>query len=755
MDNKKKTSNSEINTQAKPLKGKRKVVFYLILVLIPVILVVLFELALRVVDYGYNLDLFVQSKSNPDYYEVNQKVAKRFFTKFDGTSPSNDIFLIKKPENCYRIFVMGCSSTRGFPYGMGVTFSRILNYRLQDAFPNKKIEVVNTAMAAVNSFTQADFIDEILAMKPDAILIYTGHNEFYGALGVGSVENGGNAVWIKRLHLALIQYRVYQLVQNVLGRITRVFVKDNSRATGTLMERIVKDKAIPYGSELYKSGIQQFRVNMDKVVEKIYEAKVPLIFSEVVSNLSGNAPFHSCEIAGYPTAIEVFQNAKKLETEGKFDEARKLFYLAKDLDGIRFRASEDINVAIREISKKYNVPTLNMREVFEKVSPNGIIGDNIMTEHLHPNVNGYFLMADAFFNEMMKNRFVSEKWDTTLIKPAEYYRSNWGFTPLDSLVADLTIKKLKSGWPFKPDSVVNQFKFTYKPTSVIDSIAFMCVKFANVSTDEKHRELINAYIKIGDKQKAFNEYFSLIKSTPYNVELYYEALKLLMDLNDYKKALYLLNSMPNKEKVFFVNLQIGKIHQNLNEHKLALQSFEHAKSIITKDDNLEFLLVSEFNSYNALHDSVMMTKLVHEIRQVNPNFAPGDAKKKEVVVYIDKEVKDLVLEALALARQKNYTEAIKLLEKSLKIKESAFALKMMGSILYMQSDSRALSFLERANKSEPGDLNVLSNLMVLYLNKKDYKMALQMLSEYKNISTDFGMVQRLTDLVNKEIAKNK
>jgi hypothetical protein len=111
---------------------------------------------------------------------------------------------------------MGCSTTRGFPYEMGITFTRILNYRLQDVFPHKRIEVVNLAMAAVNSYTQADFIDEILEKKPDAILIYTGHNEYYGALGIGSIENGGNDRWLKRAHLKLVRLRTYQLIRNSL-----------------------------------------------------------------------------------------------------------------------------------------------------------------------------------------------------------------------------------------------------------------------------------------------------------------------------------------------------------------------------------------------------------------------------------------------------------------------------------------------------------------------------------------------------------
>jgi hypothetical protein len=50
---------------------------------------------------------------------------------------------------------------------------------------------VNLAMPAINSFSLLDMTPEALAQKPDALIIYCGHNEFYGALGAGSTESLG------------------------------------------------------------------------------------------------------------------------------------------------------------------------------------------------------------------------------------------------------------------------------------------------------------------------------------------------------------------------------------------------------------------------------------------------------------------------------------------------------------------------------------------------------------------------------------
>ena len=79
-----------------------------------------------------------------------------------------NLFLKEKPANGYRIFVLGGSTTAGFPYGNNLDFARILNRRLSDQFPEKKIEIINCAMTAVNTYTVLDLMDEILEQQPDA-----------------------------------------------------------------------------------------------------------------------------------------------------------------------------------------------------------------------------------------------------------------------------------------------------------------------------------------------------------------------------------------------------------------------------------------------------------------------------------------------------------------------------------------------------------------------------------------------------------
>jgi tetratricopeptide (TPR) repeat protein len=738
--------------EGQTLSSKKNLVYYLILVLIPIIILSLFELSLRIFNFGYDLGLFRKSNNYPHYYEINQNVAKRFFTKYGGTEPSNDIFLIKKPDTCYRVFVMGCSTARGFPYKMGVTFSRILYYRLQDIFPNKRIEVVNMAMAAINSYTQADFIDEILAMQPNAILIYTGHNEFYGALGVGSVENGGNVRWVKRMHLYLIRFRTYQLIQKSIGFIEKLFVSDNSNPIGTLMQRIAKEKAIGYKSELYNAGIDQFRVNMSEVVEKIKKAGIPVILSDVVSNIHGIGPFKSIGTDKFSRADSLFSMARKLEKVGKLDEARQAYYLAKDLDCVRFRAPEDLNSVIYDIGTKYNVPILGMKKVFEQHSPNGIIGDNLMTEHLHPNIEGHFLMADAFLNLMRKDKFISQDWDTSRIKPSSFYRSNWGFTALDSLHADITVKSLKASWPFKPETVVNNFLITYTPNSLEDTLAFMCIK-TNMAIEEKHRELAEIYKSRGEFLKAYMEYYSLIKSYPYLYDLYSCALSYLDLLGDNKKALDLMLSFPDKSINFSASIKIGKIYQKLSQPLMAIQYYQNANKIQQPGDNPEDMYLGLYKAYMQVGNLKKGEEALNEVKAINPGFKTEDANKDKIVILLDNNIKVLLDEATILMQQQRFDEALEVLYKSQKIKETTIADHFIGNLLLNKGDIRALAYLEKAYKGDPKDANMLSNLCVAYIRNKNFERASHILDEFKIVSEDNSRIQKLTNYLDGEKKK--
>jgi len=576
------------------------------------------EIAFRVFGLGTDLSLFVDSKQYKGYSEINKDIAKRYFTNFIATTPTNDVFLTNKPDTAYRVFVMGCSTARGFPYQTGNTFSRILYYRLQDVFPHKRIEVVNIALDATSSYSPADMIDDVLDYKPNAILIYNSHNEYYGTLGVGSVEKKGNFIWLKQLRLKLVKLRIYQLVQDLVYRVISKSNKENDKPMVTLMQCLAQEKSILYGSELFNDGIHQFDVNISKVLRKAKNHHVPVILSELVSNIKDQEPFGSQATNNLPAAIDVYRKAQELEKNNKFDEARVLYYKAKDLDIIRFRAPEEINEVIHRLGKKYDCPVIPMKSIFEKHSAYGLIGNNLMVEHLHPNIDGYFLMADAFFQEMKANHLIADNWNNDRIKPSSYYRRNWGFTALDSLFADQRIRKLKASWPFTPNSLDNQWRDTYIPKSFIDSVAFNNSSYY----ESKHIFLAEYFSSIGKDSLAFNEYLSLIKTHPYLFQLYIDAIPYLISQTKYLQALELLSSAPNISDLYSYYYTSGTLNQKIGKSRSAIQEFNQAIAFTSERKDKEKALIALFRIYKLTDDHVNAQKTLSLIKGINPNYVP-------------------------------------------------------------------------------------------------------------------------------------
>src|SRR5690606_5250088 len=149
-----------------------------------------------------------------------------------------------------RIFVQGASSAVGFPFYRGGSFPRMLKHRLSQTFPEKNIEVVNTGITAVNSYTLWDLTDEIINQKPDLVIIYAGHNEYYGALGVGSSTALGNHPFLIRTYLFFKDLRLFQFLDDTYTSMRSSEPAKPGIGETTLMEVMVKEQRIGFNSSV-------------------------------------------------------------------------------------------------------------------------------------------------------------------------------------------------------------------------------------------------------------------------------------------------------------------------------------------------------------------------------------------------------------------------------------------------------------------------------------------------------------------------
>jgi len=737
------------------IRGRKKILFYSISVIIPFFFLVLLEVLLRLFSFGDDLSLFKDS-SDPRYYEINRQVGERYFNKYSHTTPLSDKFLKQKPPNGYRIFVMGESTVQGFPYDANLAFSRILHRRLQDIFHERFIEVVNLGLTAINSYTLLDFTDEMLEQQPDLVLIYAGHNEYYGALGVASMENGSIPQWLKKLHLKLIHFRTYQLLQRGIGNI---FNSANPTAqreiSATLMEKMVGRNLIPYRSAIYKEGIIQFSENMSAMLQKIKDAHIHIIISDLVSNVRDLSPFQSVSFESFSKADSIYTRAQQLEANHFYDEAKREYLRAKDLDVIRFRASEDLNSVILNLADSLNIFHISLKSLFEHFSLNSLVGNNLMTDHLHPNIDGYFLMTEGFLNAIRENRLIDNNWDLLKVLPWTYYRNNWGFTELDSMIGDIRIKHLKAGWPFQPDSIVNSFRSTYKPHGIVDSLAYTTVMYGNMNATMGHKKLATYYQSLGDLKRASKEYLSIAYISPLDVSSYYYASDLAFKAKEYEPAIRYLQESPGADTSSYAQLTLASIYHSQKKNKEALTCIQRLQE---NNLNENILLQAQKLKYNIQKDSGLDSdaeNTLANIKKIEPAFGES-VREKNLIILIPNKIKPYLEKAEALRKNGQLTEALSVLKEANTIREIAYTNLLIGKLLFSQKNVEALQYFEKAHREIKDDPSLIYCLSVLYMIKRDIPKAKAAIEEFERLKgKNYPQTEQLRSLFEKTAAEGK
>jgi tetratricopeptide (TPR) repeat protein len=530
--------------------------FYTVLILLPVLLIVMLEIILRFLDYGENIEQWVDAGEGK--YVINSNIGKKYFTSGDFIPTTNeDYFDIQKKKDSFRVFVLGGSSAEGYPFSPMGSFSRYIRKRLELTYPDTDIEVINLGMTAVNSYTILDLVPGMLDQKPDLILIYAGHNEYYGALGVGSVQSLGTSRTLINLILYLNDFKTTQLLRNAISFIYSNFASGDRTADGTLMTKMANNKNILLDSDVYNAGLEQFKGNLSDILSLIKDKDVDVIVGRLVCNLRDMKPFISDETPGYTNADQVYEEAWEKYNKDNFKKADSLFRIAKDLDVLRFRAPEKINTIIDEIGDEFNVAIAPVDSMFNSVSPGGIVGENLVVDHLHPNVEGYQLIGKTFYDCMQQNNYLpkTEQAKIPFEKQDSLTRQNFVFTKLDSVIGNYNIKVLKNNWPYVKNSLrMNEFKRKdflnfFKPQNLTDSLAMY--KIEGMTWTDIHLLAAQTYLRKDDIKNYLVHMNTLLSQFPvlkdFNTVLTYFFNQKKIDLSDY-----------SSKRVGIIELHIGK-----------------------------------------------------------------------------------------------------------------------------------------------------------------------------------------------------
>jgi len=166
----------------------------------------------------------------------------------------------------------------------------------------------------------------------------------------------------------------------------------------------------------------------------------------VVSNEKDLPPFISNGI-GPNSAAYFYKAGQDAYSKADYVTAKQDFDKAKELDELRFRAPEEINTIIKKLAGEYPVVHLvDTKKLFEQYSPHGIIGSETILEHVHPNIYGYAIMSEAFYQAFQRQHLIPDSVQKVIT--FDELRKEMPITRMDSLSGLYQVMILKTGWPF-------------------------------------------------------------------------------------------------------------------------------------------------------------------------------------------------------------------------------------------------------------------------------------------------------------------
>ena len=402
--------------------------------------------------------LAVDEATGESLHATSRFYAQRFFAQYKGRLAAagqmgEHFFVEPASANRYRVVFVGASTVQGFPHPRRLAAASFLQAMLADAWPEREVEVVNLGITSIASFAVAEVVEDALVLSPDLVVVYTGHNEFYGLYGVGQYQR--MKYFLRQLHLTHL----------VDGLIESIGTKDEP--TDLIKMAAVRGE-VPLHGPGRATAEQNLRDNLRRVSQFCERAQVPLVLCTIVANDAGFAPVGSTEgdeawkarveqaaqvlTRGYVApedAEDVLQQLEQAETLssehawlwylqgralerlGRDTEAQRAFRKARDLDTMPWRAPTAHNAEIRAVAKEHGAVLADVEAAFADAAPAQGVGWEWMVDHVHFSVAGQALLARTVLHSVAG----LEAIDLGLLRSAEAYRRDLGDLPVERVVA--------------------------------------------------------------------------------------------------------------------------------------------------------------------------------------------------------------------------------------------------------------------------------------------------------------------------------
>jgi len=320
------------------------------------------------------------------------------------------------------------------------------------------------------------------------------------------------------------------------------------------------------------------------------------------------------------------------------------------------------------------------------------------------------------------------------------------------MIAVVRIKHLAAGWPFQPETTVNNFRATYRPNGLIDSLAFTTIQYADVTPSIVHKKLAAYYETQGDVEHASKEYLSLAYISPFDASSYYYAAEYANKAKQYNDAIRYLQESPGVDTSSYAQFALASIFYSQKKNKEALACMQK----IRPDEN-NYLQAQKLK-YDIQKDSGLSSdaeKTLADIKKTDPSFNTSGGGKS-LVVLIPNRIKPYLEKAETLRKNGQLPEAMSVLKEANSIREIPYTNLLIGKLLFSQKNVEALYYLEKAHREIKDDPSLMYCLCVLYIIKRDVPKAKAAMDDFTRlVGKNHPQSEQLKSLIEKTAAGGK
>lgn len=419
-----------------------------------------------------------------DFFVNNDDFSLRFFPPQLARSPGPIRMAVKKSPDAYRIFILGESAAMGDPEP-AYAASRYLEALLSARYPRTHFEIVNLGITAINSHVILPIARDCARHDGDLWIIYMGNNEMVGPFGAATVFSAkAPPLAMIRLNLAIQKTRVGQL----LIQLGQKLKSEKAGATAWGGMEMFAGNRLGADDPRKEVVYQNFAQNLKDIVRAGLDSGAKVLLNTVAVNLKDCAPFASLLNSNLPAtdrarfnqlvasgvqaedqgrldeAIQQFTSAGQLDPQdadlqfrwgqcllasGNREDARGHLQLACDDDALPFRADSRINSIIQNEQKRAtsdNFHFFDAAGTLAAETPDKMIGDETLYEHVHFNFDGNYRLGRAWAERVItllpatiSQNAVTNVWATQEMCDRRLGLSDWN----RALVVQGVVKRLQ------------------------------------------------------------------------------------------------------------------------------------------------------------------------------------------------------------------------------------------------------------------------------------------------------------------------